>query len=46
MVLGQILIGFGGYACLTISYIIMSDLCYGRLRQLGIIIVNVAWYIY
>lgn len=43
LVIGQIFSGFGAYACLTISYIIMSDLMGDSLRQKGIIIVNAAW---
>lgn len=43
LIVGQIFSGFGAYACLTISYIIMSDLMGDELRQKGIIIVNAAW---
>jgi ABC-type cobalamin transport system permease subunit len=43
MVFAQIFIGFGAYASLTISYIIMSDLFDDKLRQVGIITVNAAW---
>lgn len=43
LVVGQIFSGFGAYACLTISYIIMSDLMGDELRQKGIIYANAAW---
>lgn len=43
MIFAQIFIGFGAYACLTISYILMSDLFDDKLRQIGIITVNAAW---
>lgn len=43
LVIGQIFSGFGAYACLTISYIIISDLMADNLRQKGVIGVNAAW---
>jgi hypothetical protein len=43
LVIGQIFSGFGGYSCMTITYIIISDMMSNTLRQKGIIILGVAW---
>lgn len=43
MALSQLLCGFGGYSCMIIGYIIISDLCQDELKGYGIIAMNGFW---
>ena len=39
----QMMCGFGGYSCMIIGYIIISDLCQDELKGYGIIAMNGFW---
>jgi MFS family permease len=43
LMISQILNGFGGYATVSLSYILLADFCSDKTRQMGTIIINTAW---
>jgi MFS family permease len=43
LVISQFLNGFGSYSLLTLSYVLLSDFCSSKYRQVGSILINSAW---
>jgi MFS family permease len=43
LMISQVISGFGGYATVSLSYILLADFCNDKYRQFGTIIVNSAW---
>jgi hypothetical protein len=43
IIIGQIILGAGGYCILIIGYVILGELTEDKFKQIGIITLNAVW---